>query len=773
MNSLNDLNTYSAQEIEYADSRPTDVIFDPTEPTNQSLVVGEGSTHTVPVPIDIIEVINYNLAAVTYTIDISDFIAGDGSGTTVSWDSLPDGVTLDDSTPGVYTLSGITGARIWNLVKSAEITLPNAYFGDFFYSASIDYTNSSGAASKSWLINVNVFDVNVFSSPSNFVVNLGTSQLITGNPTVIDEGVSTPTYTINITPSIPALITNITAGGSGGTTNFNGTTKVFTITGTKTEVNSRLNALTMTTASAPENDFTLTYVVSNNLNSETDTQIQQMRVSSIQYLSAVTTPAIYYSEDTLTEITGGPQITDIDEDGLGTYTLEVYPGSTANVLTLSATGSGGSTSFNNTTKVLTITGNRTQVNSYIDNISLQPAVDYRFNFTLFYKITTPLSGVATKSQSLVINAIDQNLTNANITRNYTANRGNILFPGLIPQIADNDPTNPTYQLRLSCSSTQGGFTLNSTGNGNTNLFIYTASKETINSIMSGIYYFPPKNFYSTFLMTITLRKNTTANPSVFNDIFTQDFYAVGADAAWANNNQEVLLTSTGQVWTPTFDQYTYGGIVDIYVVGGGGGGGAGGGGGGQVVRDLNITLASQSNTFTLLNLGSGGAAGRVNPNNGTNANNPGGAGGTTRLRNDYNSYVWEAVGGDGGKNQRTYVAGVYTNGGFVMDWDGGRSGGYKSSSVASVTRQNLGGDGDTWAYLYYPYENGGGGGGNGSTGDDWDEGGAGGSSYLGYSAGGQGSRGRTVEAAGTPFTGNGGGAFNVGGSGVVKLVIHS
>jgi hypothetical protein len=171
--------------------------------------------------------------------------------------------------------------------------------------------------------------------------------------------------------------------------------------------------------SASEVNFNFTYSVSNNLNAEEDSKLQRMLCNSITYLSAYT-QAIYWNEDIAFIPPGVPTVTDTEFDGSGSYTYVIQPSTAAAVSTISATGSGGSTSFNASTKALTITGTRTQVNSYLSAITVTPTADYALSFFLNYSVVTPrgASATATKAQQAIISFVDVEVTNIAVNRRY-------------------------------------------------------------------------------------------------------------------------------------------------------------------------------------------------------------------------------------------------------------------------------------------------------------------------------------------------------------------
>jgi hypothetical protein len=422
MNTLEELNSYGNETIEYTDSRAANVTFTSVESLDYFLIINESTLHSVPVGIEIDEIINYASSLPTYTINLTDL-----TNATATWPTLPSYVTVENTTAGIYIVRGMRSQNDWDIVKSPSIAMPNSFFGEWSYSPTITYVYQSVLQTVNWLVTLEVLESNSLGDTVDFVYNISSSQVIADNPLIIEIGTLNPTYTITVTPAAVSSVSTMSSAGTGGTSNFNNSTKVLTIVGTKTQVNSHLSSITFT-ATAVENDFNMTYQATSSAGG-TDTKVQFFRCASILFLGVVRTPAVYYTEDIPLTVTGGPLITDTAFDGSGTYTYTVTPSSSSAVLTLSATGTGGTTSFNSGTKVLTITGTREQVNSYIDFITLTPAVDYVLNFSLSYRVVTPRgsSATSTKTQDVLIGAQDNEIVNISVNRNYWSNTDNFPF----------------------------------------------------------------------------------------------------------------------------------------------------------------------------------------------------------------------------------------------------------------------------------------------------------------------------------------------------------
>jgi hypothetical protein len=318
MNSLQELNNYGNASTSYTDTRTPGITFDRFNVQNQTVTINQHDTHATRVGIEIVEVIAPAVCTPTYTVNVSSL-----TGATVSWATVPTGCTVTNPSTGVYTISGVNSRAIWNIVKNPTVTLAPTYVGTGSYSATITYNTTQ---TKTWTIALTVIDITNMDTADDFYFLGGVSGLITGNPVVIDNYPTT--WNVTVTPSTPSLITSLTSAGSGGTSSFNATTKVLSISGTKTQVNSHLNSITYVIPSSTKQDFTLTYSADNVALSEGDTKVQQFYTT--EYLSA-TRAASSYSLNTWSNITNGPLITDANYTGTGLYTMTVVPSDTAAV----------------------------------------------------------------------------------------------------------------------------------------------------------------------------------------------------------------------------------------------------------------------------------------------------------------------------------------------------------------------------------------------------------------------------------------------------------
>jgi hypothetical protein len=320
MNSLSELNSYGETLVEFEDDRESDVLFDREEGTDLTYTSFEGTSHAAQVGIEIIDIINYQTAEISYSIDVSDL-----PGATVTWLSVPSGYTVTNPSTGVYTISDIRNIQEWSQIKSPRINMPNDFVGEWTYTSTITYL---GTMSKSWTVTETVLDISGLQTPTTLSFRSG--QLTSnGSQTtrIIDSGtIEGIVYTVTCTPSLPASIDTMLANGSpgiGGSSSFNGTTKVLTITGNITQVNNRLATMLIGIVAGEDLTFTMSYTSLASITGESDTVTQTLISNNIDYLGIVRANDTYQT-NTATTIEGAPLITDLaNVDGLGNYQLQI------------------------------------------------------------------------------------------------------------------------------------------------------------------------------------------------------------------------------------------------------------------------------------------------------------------------------------------------------------------------------------------------------------------------------------------------------------------
>ena len=601
MNSLTELNGFvNGFSLPYTDVRLPNIIFDRPNPVNQTQSVDKGFTITGSVGIDIVEILNAPLSLPSYTINVSGLASA-----TASYASLPAGVTVTETAAGNYVINGFQDKATWDLIKSPTIDFDDNFVGTFSYTSILTYNGPSGFVSKTWTTAVTVNNVVFLTEPTQFIYDLSAVSAITGAPLLgnLDTAYPGVTFTVVITPSSISSINTFTTTGTGGSFSVNASTKVITISGTRTQVNSRITGLRID-ANATAVDFALTFAVSNSLNGTTDSRSQTLISQGLSVLGAVTIPQIYYNEDTAFLLTGFALITDVGFDGTGTYVYTITPSTASAILTMSVTGSGGTVSFNNSTKVLTIQGTRSQINARLPLITVTPAVDFQSNFNFSYSVVSPTAGTATKIQIVNIGSFDTEVINMNANRNFLANNGNSIFSTNTPQISDLDATDPTYTVVFQ--SNDGVFTQASTLSPYVesvfaNPLSISGTKTFVNDRFSSVKFYPTSGFSGNTSFTYTQLKNSVQQIS-------QSVGLIGTASNYLDERTVDFISTTN--FTPNQQDVRYGKIGKILLVGGGGGGSGGGGGGGEVIySETPIALVAQNYTITV---GTGGSAGNSN-----------------------------------------------------------------------------------------------------------------------------------------------------------------
>ena len=322
MNSLNQLNSLTA--ITFDDQRTPTVIFDRPLPMNQTVTCNQNDTHSVPIGINIVDIVVPSLASVTYTIDITS-----QPDATLTWASIPAGVTVTTPESGVYTLIGIDSVSDWTALKSPTFTPDATFTGVFSYTATIVWAGGS----QSWTVNVTILDITNMTAADDVYYDKNDTGIIAGNPEILDN--YSTNWTVTVTPSNINYVSVLSSAGTGGTSVFNTTTKVLTIKGTKTQVNTHLNLISYTITNSATQDFTLGYLAINDTTNEGDFKVQNW--DSTEYLAA-TRANDTYSLNTQAAITNGPLITDASYDGSGTYIMTIAPTVPAAVYSMASQG---------------------------------------------------------------------------------------------------------------------------------------------------------------------------------------------------------------------------------------------------------------------------------------------------------------------------------------------------------------------------------------------------------------------------------------------------
>ena len=496
MNSLQDLND-GFDTIEFTDPRTAAVTFS-TSQGNGTQNVLEGQSYSLYVAREITDIINYQDCAVTYRVNVSAI-----AGATVEWPSLPGYMSIANSTPGVYVVSGFRTASDWTVARQPTVNLPDVVNGTYTVTATINYLNTS----TGWSITTNIQNVAEWTAPTTFWFSTG-SNVITGQPNL--SAGNTSLWTVTVTPSVGSYVTTLSTNGSGGVSSWNNTTKVLTILGTNTQINSHLNSITMVTNGEINAHMTFAYLATANSDGSTDLVTQNVRSSVIRYLGVVS--SFTYNEDTPVLITGAPQVTDIETTS-GGYFVQVVPNVAVYVSGLTSTSTlGGTSTFNNSTKRLTIVGTKAQVNDHLTKITMTPGPDVVIGFTLSYTVTNPFGATQTKTQTVNFGTQHDEIVNITATRTFINGQANSIFASDTPQITDLDTTNPQYTISMSVPTGVGTFSAPGTTTSRT--WTYTGTRTQVNNLFSQIVFTPATGVFANTVITYSQIKTMAGGSTV-------------------------------------------------------------------------------------------------------------------------------------------------------------------------------------------------------------------------------------------------------------------
>ena len=253
MNSLHTLNGRGEESVSYTDNRPDGPIFSRSTASDRTKTIEQNDDHGAVYGINVLDIVNPSAVNMYYEIDVSSL-----SGTTVTWNTIPSGCVVSNPSTGVYKITGINSGAIWKTVRSPVVDIPDSFIGTFTYTGTLYYTNTITGVTEtqSWTVTVTVTDVVVLTTPVEQFFVPGETQTITA-PTISTDKLGT--YTVTVTPTTIGDIDTMqpTIADPLSVTSFNGTTKVFTIEGTRAQVVEYLAAFSATfTTSATDNTFT-------------------------------------------------------------------------------------------------------------------------------------------------------------------------------------------------------------------------------------------------------------------------------------------------------------------------------------------------------------------------------------------------------------------------------------------------------------------------------------------------------------------------------------
>lgn len=312
MQNLSELNTYGNTNITFDDDSFTGILYSRGQPINATVNILEGEDFVFVPGIEADQLINPTGAGINITFDVSNYqdvsLVFDLTGTEIQF-------SLNNN---IYTLSNIRSIDDWN--KAYYPTVETITYGDagnHDFSIEVYINDINGLVQ--YTTNVFVQASDLFTTPGTSGFQSDTIQTVSNNPII--ETSSAATFTITVTPSQTSYIEDMSSAGLlGGTSSF--AASVLTISGTKDQVNSHLNNITIETTTLATADFTLTYELSNNLNAEEDQAVQNL--ISEEFLTKITYSSSY-QKNQINELFDGPRITNnaYETGANGEHTLDI------------------------------------------------------------------------------------------------------------------------------------------------------------------------------------------------------------------------------------------------------------------------------------------------------------------------------------------------------------------------------------------------------------------------------------------------------------------
>lgn len=259
MNSLSELNNFSQTSLDLTDNRGSRVVFNRVIPLQPLDTVAPITTTSVPVSSngnEIVEIINYSTANVRFRARIVTGTVTPLVGSTVSFPTLPAGLSLAVSGT-TYTISGITTVAQWDQIKSFTWLLPANYetYPLWYLDVAILYYDSDRNEEM-------VIDWEVYDSRFYYIANLYSEATVTATILHITQLMSymTSTTTLSclegkITQASANLTSSVsvTAVGSVNSTNLESKFTVLAKANYKTtSKNNTLTSSSTLTASFPD-----------------------------------------------------------------------------------------------------------------------------------------------------------------------------------------------------------------------------------------------------------------------------------------------------------------------------------------------------------------------------------------------------------------------------------------------------------------------------------------------------------------------------------------
>ena len=222
--------------------------------------------------------------------------------------------------------------------------------------------------------------------PTNQVVTVYENRTVAIPPGIASLGIYSRTEDLSVTVDLTALPGSILIWPTLVMTPThslvvtNPSVNVYLVSGIRssTELTKALSFI-LDVVDNPTSLFQITTTIHYN----TNLSLSWNTLVNIIQLDQLTAASNYtYPSDVPNLVSGTPSVVDlalpdVNNDSL---TLTIVPSNTSAVSTLASAGSGGSSTFNNLAKSLTIQGNLSQINSHLTSFTLTPVIGTEFSF---------------------------------------------------------------------------------------------------------------------------------------------------------------------------------------------------------------------------------------------------------------------------------------------------------------------------------------------------------------------------------------------------------
>lgn len=250
MNSLEDLNDFSDEPVDYNDQANFAISVTPLG--NQVVTISEEQSHQVPVGITV-NSITSGPPTIYYEINLTNA----GGNATLIWPTVAN-VTFSNPSTNVYRATNVGSISKWNAIKQPTVFLSRDYANNFSYTASL---NAGTGNVFTWSVAVNITDTPELSPLPPPAVTYDEDVIFNFTSANVFQIVDTATsgsYTLTGT------LSNVAAGNLSSTTgNTSFSSGVLTITGTKSVVNTTLNGLRFTPAQDFASNFVINWLLTN------------------------------------------------------------------------------------------------------------------------------------------------------------------------------------------------------------------------------------------------------------------------------------------------------------------------------------------------------------------------------------------------------------------------------------------------------------------------------------------------------------------------------